>query len=120
MSRTKRTAVQGQTAAMKGEASSVAPLWKEQTTTAVAVRSASPSACTQAKDAIAPDPVLIDKATLSQRLGLPSTRMVDTLVRRRLIPHLKLGHKTLRFHYDRVVQALDRLEIQEIGRKPKP
>ncbi|MES2569472.1 MAG: hypothetical protein V4710_05390 [Verrucomicrobiota bacterium] len=39
---------------------------------------------------------LIDKEELRRRLSLPSTRMVDQLVRRRKIPFLRLGHRTVR------------------------
>ena len=60
---------------------------------------------------------LLTKEELRLKLNLPSTRMVDELVRRRKIPVIKLGHKTVRFHYERVRAALDKLEIKEVGRK---
>ena len=60
---------------------------------------------------------LLTKEELRQRLNLPSTRMVDELVLRRKIPVIKLGHRTIRFDYERVRAALDKLEIKEVGRK---
>lgn len=59
----------------------------------------------------------LTKEQLRQRLNLPSTRMIDELVLRRKIPVIKLGHRTIRFNYERVRTALDKLEIKEVGRK---
>ena len=60
---------------------------------------------------------LLTKEELRLKLNLPSTRMVDELVLRRKIPAIKLGHRTIRFDYQRVRAALDKLEIKEAGRK---
>ena len=57
---------------------------------------------------------LLTKEQLRQKLNLPSTRMVDELVRKRKIPVQKLGHRTVRFDYERVRAALDKLEIKEV------
>jgi hypothetical protein len=60
---------------------------------------------------------LLTKEELRQRLNLPSTRMVDELMRKRMIPFHKLGAKTVRFDYQRVRAALDKFELKEVGRK---
>ena len=59
---------------------------------------------------------MLTKAELRLRLNLPSTRMVDELTRRRRIPHIKMGHRTLRYDWQKVVVALAKLEVREIGR----
>lgn len=59
----------------------------------------------------------MNKEELRSRLGLPSTRMVDDLMRKRKIPFVKLGHKTVRFQWSKVTAALAKLEIHEVGRK---
>ena len=59
---------------------------------------------------------LLDKKELRQALNLPSTRMVDELVRRRKIPCIRLGHRTLRFKLEAVEAALEKLTVQEVGR----
>jgi excisionase family DNA binding protein len=62
------------------------------------------------------DAYLIDKKELSRRLGC-SPRLVDDLVRRRKIPCIKLGYRTVRFHWLRVQEALAKFEVKEVGRK---
>ena len=62
------------------------------------------------------EPELLTKEELRQRLNLPSTRMVDELMRKRKIPYLKLGAKTVRFDYAKVLVALEKFEIKEVGR----
>ena len=42
--------------------------------------------------------------------------MVDELVRRRKIPCIKLGYRTLRFKLEAVEAALEKLTIREVGR----
>ncbi|MEI8285586.1 MAG: hypothetical protein WCG52_11430 [bacterium] len=58
----------------------------------------------------------LTKEGLRVRLNLPSTRMVDELARRRQIPVVKFGHRTVRFFWPAVEAALKHLEIREIGR----
>ncbi len=60
---------------------------------------------------------LLTKHELAARLNLPSSRMVDELVRRRHIPVLRLGHKTTRFDWAKVCAALEKLEIKAVGQK---
>ena len=57
---------------------------------------------------------LLTKEQLRKRLNLPSTRGVDELVRRRVIPVLRLGHRTIRFVWPDVRSAIDRLTIREV------
>lgn len=59
---------------------------------------------------------LLDKEGLREALALPSTRMVDELVRRRRIPVIRLGYRTLRFNLADVEAALTKLTIKEVGR----
>jgi hypothetical protein len=60
---------------------------------------------------------LLTKEQLRDALNLPSTRMVDELVRRRKIPVLRLGHRTIRFDLAKVQAALEKLELKAIGQK---
>ena len=47
-------------------------------------------------------------------LNLVSTRGVDELVRRRAIPCIRLGHKTVRFSRRAVIAAVERLTVNAI------
>ena len=58
----------------------------------------------------------LTKEELRSRLNLPSTRMVDELMKRRKIPYIRLGHKTVRFSWSKCEAALARFEIREVGR----
>jgi hypothetical protein len=60
---------------------------------------------------------LLTKEQLREALNLPSTRMVDELVRRRKIPVLRLGYRTVRFDLAKVQAALEKLELKAIGQK---
>lgn len=42
--------------------------------------------------------------------------MVEAMMRRRKIPFLRLGHKTVRFELPKVLIALQKLEVKEMGR----
>ncbi len=42
--------------------------------------------------------------------------MVDELMRKRKLPYVPLGHKTVRFYWPAVEAALKKLEIREHGR----
>ena len=59
----------------------------------------------------------LTKEQLRERLNLPSTRMVDELMRRRKIPYLKLGAKTVRFDFEKVKAALEKFEHKAVGQK---
>jgi excisionase family DNA binding protein len=56
----------------------------------------------------------VDMKGLSSDTGIP-TRTIQTLMRRRKIPFLKLGYRTLRFQPEKVKAALAKLEIKEVG-----
>jgi hypothetical protein len=64
----------------------------------------------------ADDPRLLTKEELRAVLNLPSTKMVDGLMRRRAIPFIRLGHRTVRFERSAVEKALRKMEIHEVGR----
>lgn len=59
----------------------------------------------------------LTKEELRGALNLPSTRMVDELVRRRKIPVIRLGYRTLRFDLAKVILAVERLELKAVGQK---
>jgi hypothetical protein len=58
---------------------------------------------------------LVNIAGLSEHKGIP-VRTLRTLVATRKIPYLKLGHRLLFFDPQKVDQALQRFEVQEVGR----
>ena len=59
---------------------------------------------------------LLNKEEIRRALNLPSTRMIDELMRKRKIPYIKLGHKTVRFSLPEVILALDNLKISAVSR----
>ncbi len=61
------------------------------------------------------EPELIDKEELRRRLNLPSVRMVEELMRKRKIPFMRLGHRTVRFSWVKVLAALKSLEYRAVG-----
>ena len=61
------------------------------------------------------EPDLIDKKELRRRLNLPSVRMVEELMRKRKIPYLRLGHRTIRFSWSKVLEAISKFERRAIG-----
>lgn len=65
--------------------------------------------------AVGSEAELIDKEELRRRLSLPSVRMVDELMRRRKIPYVRLGHRTVRFSWPKVLAAISRLECRALG-----
>jgi arsenate reductase-like glutaredoxin family protein len=60
------------------------------------------------------EPELIDKKELRRRLNLPSVRMVEELMRKRKIPYVRLGHRTVRFSWAKVLAAIAALEHRSI------
>lgn len=54
---------------------------------------------------------LLTKEELAKKLNLPSTRKVDLLVARKLVPVIRLGHRTVRFRWQDVEDALDDLTV---------
>ena len=46
--------------------------------------------------------------------GGASTKLIDELVRRRKLPAIKFGHRTVRFNRTKVEQAIGRLEVASV------
>ncbi len=59
----------------------------------------------------------LTKEELRIRLNLPSTRMIDEMMKRRMIPFLRWGAKTIRFDYAKVKASLERFEHKAVGQK---
>jgi hypothetical protein len=57
---------------------------------------------------------LVNIATLSEHNGVP-VRTLRTFMAARKIPFLKCGHRTVLFDPEKVDQALQRFEVQEVG-----
>jgi excisionase family DNA binding protein len=60
------------------------------------------------------DHYLLDKEELAACLGL-KVRGVEMLVKERKIPAMRIGYKTLRFSLPRVLRALQKFELKEVG-----
>jgi excisionase family DNA binding protein len=56
---------------------------------------------------------LLSYQQLSEVIGVP-VRTLRTLVYRGTIPHVRLGHKLVRFQPSRVEKALSKREVREI------
>jgi excisionase family DNA binding protein len=56
---------------------------------------------------------LLTKSQLAERLGM-TVRGVECLVARRKIPVCRLGHRTVRFSWPKVLAALAKLETREV------
>lgn len=61
------------------------------------------------------DPEMIDKEELRRWLNLPSVRMVEELMRKPKIPFFRLGHRTVRFSWQKVLEAIAKFEHRAIG-----
>ncbi len=59
----------------------------------------------------------LTKEQLREKLNLPSTRKIDYMMKRRMIPFLKWGTKTVRFDWNKVKDALEKFEYKAIGQK---
>jgi hypothetical protein len=60
---------------------------------------------------------LLTKEQLRDRLNLPSTRKIDYMMKKRMIPFLKWGPKTVRFDWVKVQAALEKFEHKAVGQK---
>lgn len=58
---------------------------------------------------------LADLKMVARRLGV-STRYVQQLTRRKVIPVIRLGRRCTRYDLDAVLTAVRRFEVQEMGR----
>jgi excisionase family DNA binding protein len=56
----------------------------------------------------------LNKAELAAELGMKK-RGVEELMRARKIPFLVLGHRTVRFDWQKVQQAIARFEMKAVG-----
>jgi hypothetical protein len=54
---------------------------------------------------------LVNIQTLSEMSGLP-VRTWRTLIQKRVVPFIKLGHRTLLFQPDKVLKALEKFEVK--------
>ena len=60
---------------------------------------------------------LLDKRHLAQALGLKSVRLIDMWIKKRMNSVIVGGHRTRLFNLERVLAALERFEIKEVGNK---
>jgi hypothetical protein len=58
---------------------------------------------------------LVNIVGLSQHNGVP-VRTLRTFMAARKIPFLKCGYRTILFDLEKVDKALERFEVQEVGR----
>ena len=58
---------------------------------------------------------LVTKAELVTALNLPSVWAVDRLRKKKKIPFVSLGYRTVRYRVSEVSRALGRLESKEAG-----
>ena len=61
------------------------------------------------------DPALLTRKQLSPRVNL-STRTIDNLQKRKVIPVIKLSARCCRFSLEAVLRALGRFEVKESTR----
>ena len=54
----------------------------------------------------------LTREELRQILNLPSVKVIDSMVARKQIPVIKMGHRTRRFYLPAVVKALEQLTVQ--------
>lgn len=60
--------------------------------------------------------ILLTKPQLAGQLRL-SVRSIENLMAQRLIPYIRAGRRSVRFHLPRVLAALERREVKEVGRR---
>ena len=61
------------------------------------------------------DTDLLTKRQLAERLGFTSTRIIDQMMSKRMIPFFKWGHRTTRFSWARCKEALAKYEVKAVG-----
>ena len=57
---------------------------------------------------------LVTRKQLSQRSGI-AERTIRTLQSQRIIPYIRAGHRTVLFDEDKVMAALDKLEVKAVS-----
>lgn len=65
---------------------------------------------------MADEPRFLTKEQLREKLNLPSLRAVDELIKRKRVPVVRMGHRTVRFDWNKIEQAIERLTTKEAGR----
>ena len=60
----------------------------------------------------------LNKLELAAKLGV-TRRVVEDMMRRRMIPYLSLGHRTVRFYWPSVERALSKFEHRAVGQEGK-
>jgi hypothetical protein len=60
----------------------------------------------------------LNKLELAAKLGV-TRRVVEEMMRRRMIPYLALGHRTVRFFWPAVERALSKFEHRAVGQEGK-
>lgn len=60
----------------------------------------------------------LNKLELAAKLGV-TRRVVEDMMRRRMIPYLSLGHRTVRFNWPSVERALSKFEHRAVGQEGK-
>jgi hypothetical protein len=58
----------------------------------------------------------LNKLELAAKLGV-TRRVVEDMMRRRMIPYLSLGHRTVRFYWPSVERALSKFEHRAVGQE---
>ena len=64
------------------------------------------------------DQKYLNKHELAARLGLKK-RGVEELMRRRQIPFIRLGHRTVRFYWPAVEKAVAKFERKAVGQEAR-
>jgi hypothetical protein len=82
-------------------------------------KASAPPSVARPKKSAARTPHYMTKEELRKCLNLPSTRKIEQMMSRRMIPFLRWGAKTVRFEAEKVKAALAKLEIAEVGRTRK-
>jgi hypothetical protein len=63
-------------------------------------------------------PKLVNIAALSQHTGVP-VRTLRSFMASRKIPYLRCGYRTVFFNPQKVDEALQRFEVQEVGSRSR-
>ena len=58
---------------------------------------------------------LLTKEELRVRLNVPHIRIIEEMTRKRKLPCVRLGHRTLRYSWPAVQKALEKLTTREVG-----
>jgi excisionase family DNA binding protein len=68
------------------------------------------------QDSTPPHPaVIVTKSELARELRV-STRTVENMMAQRIIPFIRATKRSVRFNFPRVLAALEKREVREVGR----